>query len=73
MGFNKRFVDTKVINTYLESGKGFNDLFKADAFIFMDELGSEVYKWYSKGLTDDEIKLNIQKYHESKESQTTSV
>jgi|LauGreDrversion4_2_1035121.scaffolds.fasta_scaffold117251_6 hypothetical protein len=73
MGFNKRFVDSKVINTYLERGKGFDDLFKADAFIFLDKMGSEVYKWYSKGLTDDEIKLNIQKYHESEESQTINV
>lgn len=73
MGFNKRFVDTKVIDGYLSGGKTLDDLFRADAFIFMDDLASKVYRWYDKGLDENEIKLNIQKYHESKNSQTINV
>jgi len=73
MGFNKRFVDTKVIESYLNGGRTLDELFRADAFIFLDELASEVYRWYDKGLTEEEIKLNIQKYHESKQSQTVNV
>lgn len=73
MGFNKRFVDTKVIESYLNGGKTLDELFRADAFIFLDNLASEVYRWYDKGLTEEEIKLNIQKYHESKQSQTVNV
>lgn len=73
MGFNKRFVDTKVIESYLNGGRTLDELFRADAFIFLDKLASEVYRWYDRGLTEEEIKLNIQKYHESKQSQTVNV
>ncbi len=42
MGFNKRFVDKKVIETYLNGSSTLAQLFKADALIFMDSLASEV-------------------------------
>jgi hypothetical protein len=59
MGFNKRFIDRKVIERYLNGGSTLDKLFKADAFIFMDSLASDVFRWYEKGLTDEEIKIKI--------------
>jgi hypothetical protein len=59
MGFNKRFVDKNKIETYLKGGSTLEQLFKADALIFMDSLASEVYKLYSKGVSDEDIKLKI--------------
>lgn len=73
MGFNKRFVDSKVIERYFDGGKTLDDLFKADAFIFMDDLASQVYRWYDKGLTDEEIKNKIQEYHNEKSRETSNV
>ncbi len=47
------------INRYLNEGRSLDELFRADAFIFMDGLASDVYHWYDKGLTDDEIKNKL--------------
>ena len=59
MGFNKRFVDSDIITTYLSNNTPLKTLFKADAFIFMDEVASNTFKWFQKGLTDQEIKLKL--------------
>ena len=56
MGFHKRFVSKDTIERHLKEGRSLDDLFKADAFIFMDGLASDVWRWYEKGLTDEEIK-----------------
>jgi hypothetical protein len=64
MGFNKRFVDKKVIETYLNGDSTLEKLFKADALIFMDSLASEVYKLYIKGVSDEDIKLKISKLND---------
>lgn len=59
MGFHKRYVDKDVVDTYLKNGSPLKDLFKADAFIFMDSIASQVFKWHEKGLSDEEIKLKL--------------
>jgi hypothetical protein len=59
MGFNKRFVDSDIITTYLSNNTPLKTLFKADAFIFMDDVASNAFKWFQKGLTDQEIKLKL--------------
>lgn len=59
MGFNKRFVDSDIITTYLTNNTPLKTLFKADAFIFMDDVASSVFKWFQRGLTDQEIKLKL--------------
>jgi hypothetical protein len=56
MGFNKRFVTSETIKTYLEGDNNLKSLFKADALIFMDNQSSKVYEMYQKGLSDNEIK-----------------
>jgi hypothetical protein len=63
MGFHKRFVDKNVVDTYLKNGSPLTNLFKADAFIFMDEVASKVYKWFEKGLSDEEIKVKLLEYY----------
>ena len=66
MGFHKRFVSMETIERQLNSGRSLDDLFKADAFIFMDGLESDVWRWYEKGLTDEEIKLKIKEQYDTK-------
>jgi len=63
MGFHKRFVDKNVVDTYLKNGSPLTNLFKADAFIFMDEAASKVYMWFEKGLSDEEIKVKLLEYY----------
>jgi hypothetical protein len=59
MGFNKRFVSRDVIETSFNSNKPLSELFKSDAFIFMDDMSYEVYKMYSNGISES----NIKKYY----------
>jgi hypothetical protein len=66
-------VDTRVIETYLKGEKSLEKLFKADAFIFMDDLASKVFGWHEKGMTDDEIKTKIKEYYDTKSEQTLNV
>jgi len=68
MGFHKRFVDKDVVNAYLNNGSPLKDLFKADAFIFMDNVASQVFKWFEKGLSDEEIKLKLIEYDGPKDN-----
>ena len=65
MGFNKRFIDIDTINRYLDGKENLDVLFRADAFIFMDDMASKVYGWYDKKLSDEEIKLKIKELHDS--------
>lgn len=62
MGFHKRFVDKNVVDTYLKNGSPLKNLFKADAFIFMDEAATKVFKWVEKGISDEEIKIKLLEY-----------
>ena len=66
MGFNKVIVDKEILIKYLEKNKPLKMLFKADALIFMDNISSEAYELYSKGLSDKEIKTII--YNEDNSS-----
>jgi len=59
MGFNKRIVDEEILMKYFEKNKPLKMLFKADALIFMDNISSEVYDLYTRGMSDEEIKLTI--------------
>ncbi len=73
MGFNKRFVDKNKIETYLKGGSTLEQLFKADALIFMDSLASEVYKLHSKGVSDEDIKLKISQINDNEAKETFNV
>lgn len=59
MGFNKRFVDSEKVKKCLNENGKLKDLFRADAIIFLDEISSEVFEWYSKGMSDGEIKNKL--------------
>jgi hypothetical protein len=59
MGFNKVIVDEEILMKYFEKNKPLKMLFKAEAFIFMDKISSQVYDLYTKGMSDEEIKLTI--------------
>lgn len=61
MGFNKRFIDKKILEFYIKENKSFSILFKADAFIFLDPLSSKVYDMYSSGTPEEEIKNKWEK------------
>lgn len=66
MGFNKRFVTEKLVKEYFENGIPLKNLFSADAFIFIDDFSSKVYKLYSEGLKDTEIKKQILESYDGK-------
>lgn len=65
MGFNKKFVDKKSITESVNSGFPISKIFDADAFIFMDEFSSKIFKLYKQGVTEQEIiqTINGEKYH----------
>jgi hypothetical protein len=73
MGFHKRFIDEKVVKIYLDTNKELKELFKADAFIFMDETASKVYSWYEKGLTDQEIIIKLDELNGKKSDEDVIV
>jgi hypothetical protein len=65
MGFNKRFVEKELIENYFKQSKPLKELFKADAFIFMDNYSSKVYDYHCDGLSDELIKTKIQEYEDN--------
>lgn len=60
MGFNKRFISEETIKTQIKQNEKLSNLFKADAFIFLDEFSTKVYSLFSEGLDDKTIKKIIQ-------------
>jgi hypothetical protein len=61
MGFNKKFVNKKIIKTYLNNGLGLKKLFNTDTIIFLDKKSSKVYNWFNEGLSDNEINFKLNK------------
>ena len=57
MGFNKRFVSKDTIDKCLKNNDSLVELFKADAFIVMDEYSSKVFNLFNQGMSDAEIKI----------------
>jgi hypothetical protein len=70
MGFNKRFVEKELLERYFENNKPLKELFKADAFIFMDDISSKAYDYYCDGLSDELIKIKIKQYEDAKSNQS---
>ena len=59
MGFNKRFVSKEIIDNVFKNKTSLEEIFRADAFIIMDEYSSKVFELFKRGMTDDEIKTTI--------------
>jgi hypothetical protein len=55
MGFHKRYIDKNLIETYIVKNKMISDLFKADAFIFMDKESSKLYESFSYKMSNEDI------------------
>ena len=55
MGFNKRYVDSKMSIIALENGGLKLYYGKSDALIFEDELSSQIYQLFKEGKSDSEI------------------
>jgi hypothetical protein len=70
MGFNKRFVEKEIVEKYFEENKPLSKLFRADAFIFMDNYSSKVYDYYCDGLSDELIKIKIKEYEDNQISKS---
>jgi hypothetical protein len=62
MGFTKKYVDYQSVQKCLNENLTLDALFKADSFIFMDDISSKVYEWYSQQIPNNEIKLKIDEY-----------
>jgi hypothetical protein len=71
MGFNKRFVDKEMIESFLNDKISLDDIFNGDAIIMLDDDASFVYKLYTKKINVDEIKLKISEYYGRKTTKTT--
>lgn len=61
----KRYYNKNIIFNSLTRGKKLVDIFKPDAYIFEDEISSKVFKWYLKGLNEDEIIVKLNKYNKN--------
>ena len=66
MGFNKRYVDSKSSIQALRNDDLKNYYGKSDALIFEDQLSSEIYELYKKGISNKEIILIINQNMEDK-------
>ena len=62
MGFNKRFVSKDTIDKCLTDNKSLSEIFKADAFIVMDDYSSKVFNLFKQGMSDAEIKIMLNEY-----------
>lgn len=62
MGFNKRTIEKETLFRYIENNKPIKPLYKADAFIFMDKLSSEVFDWFYSGISEEEVVKKIKQY-----------
>lgn len=58
----KRYYNKNIIFNWLVDGKKLVDIFKPDAYIFEDKISSKVFKWYLKGLNEEEIIVKLNKY-----------
>ena len=66
MGFNKRYVDSKMSIIALENGELKLYYGKSDALIFEDELSSQIYQLFKEGKSDSEILSIINQNMEDK-------
>lgn len=55
MGFNIRYIDKEKILQFLNEKEPLSKLFSSDALIFLDDISSEVYAYYSSGANFKEI------------------
>lgn len=62
MSFTKKFVDYQLVEKCLNDNLTLDVLFKSDAIIFMDEISSKVYEWYSQQIPNTEIKIKLEEY-----------
>jgi hypothetical protein len=51
----KRFLTIKNVKDLLNGGKLLQDIFKADALIFLDNKSTEIFNMYQKGLNEKEV------------------
>lgn len=72
MGFNKRFVDKEMIESFRNDKMSLDDIFKGDAIIILDEVANFVYNLHTKKINVDEIKLKISEYYGRKTTKTTA-
>lgn len=59
----KRYLTIESIKDRLNTGFTFKDIFKADAFIFLDKFASDVYKAYQNGVSEIEVKKQIKNWN----------
>lgn len=55
MGFNKKYVTKESIERQIKLKKPLKELFRADGFIFIDELSTKVYEMICNGYSDEQV------------------
>jgi len=66
MGFNKRYVDSKLSISALKQNRLKEYYGKSDCLLFEDYISSDIYKLHKEGKTDEEILLIINQNMEEK-------
>jgi len=66
MGFNKRYVDSKLSISALKQNRLKEYYGKSDCLLFEDNISSDIYKLHKEGKTDEEILLIINQNMEEK-------
>jgi hypothetical protein len=62
MGFNKRFVDKEMIESFRNGKTTLDEIFKGDAIILLDDIANKVYTLYIQKTPIDLIKTKLSEY-----------
>ena len=59
MGFQNRYVNEKLISSYLKLDRSLKYIFKSETLVLEDKISSLVYELHLNGVSDDEIQKTI--------------
>lgn len=70
MGHTKRFVSEDFLLKKYKENVGFEEIFKSDALIFLDDFSSQAFKLYCSGLSDFDILKTIENNKKNENNKT---
>lgn len=59
MGFNKRYISSQKLKSFINNGCSVSMIFNVDALFFMDEKSKDVYEKYLQGVDENKLKKLI--------------
>lgn len=67
MGYNKRYVSRETLVESVDDKESLKRLFSADAFIFLDDFSTKIFKMYRSGTKKKEIVKLIKEHGRKKD------